>query len=351
MIFYYDAEKNIYPTQLDAVASGKPCFFYYYDKEFMQVDWKTEPTESLQELYRIRAQQIRDENEYVIVCYSGGSDSTNILETFYYNNIHIDEIVVVGALSQDPEQGSDFNHNGDLYHNVFPTLTQMNFPNTKITVLDYTQWFNDPTNFTLIQKYGNEWSKYIGGFKSVHNLFWYDFRKFVGKGNNKQTCYIMGSDKTIIYHGKIFGSYYTKISDLSVNDYGANYSDENFKRINFYISPEKTTTDIMRKQGHRLINYVNLKYIGKYDTSKIDQTFIYYNLKHPLQFKSKKSTYTALSARDKFMLNATNSEMFNMFTEGLRTIEKVTSTKNRIYFHSRKYWLTDSIETLDQQPI
>ena len=109
-IFYYDTEKNIYLTQLDAVAAkktGKNIFFYYYDKEFSQIDWTIEPLEPLEQLYKERAQKIRDENEYLILCYSGGVDSTNILETFYYNNIHIDELIMVGAFSQDSYKGSD----------------------------------------------------------------------------------------------------------------------------------------------------------------------------------------------------------------------------------------------------
>jgi hypothetical protein len=333
MIFYYDVEGNTYPTQLDAVASNKPCSLYFYDKELLQVDWKTSPSENLDTLYKMRAQQIRDEYDYVIICYSGGRDSLNILETFYYNNIHIDEIVVVGALSQDPESGSDANHNGDLYHNVFPTLNSMSLANTKITVVDYTTFFNNPNNFTLVNKYGNEWTKYIGGFKSVHNLFWYDFKKFVGKDNNKKTAYLVGSDKTRVFYDK--RSSYVKISDLAVNDYGANYFDENFTRLNFYTSPEKTATDIMRKQAH-LMNMFKYKPIG--DVTSF-QNKLYYNLKNPIVFESKKSIYTALSARDKFMLNATDSAMYDMFIEGLKTINKYGSSAQRYAFFTRPYYI------------
>jgi len=336
MIFYYDSEKNVYPTQLDAIASGKKCWIYFYDKEFMQVDWKTCPTETLDELYRIRAQDIRDNNEYVILCYSGGSDSTNILETFYYNNIHIDEIVIVGALSQDPSEGSDANHNGDLYHNAFPTLKTMNLPNTKITVVDYTTVFNNPNNFTLINRYGNEWTKHIGGYKSVHNLWWYDFKKFVGRNNNKQTCYIMGADKTQIEFDPFNDNkYYVKIMELAVNDYGANYSDENFRRINFYTSPEKTATDIMRKQAH-------LQMYCKKLEKDFRQETIYYNLKNPLVFKSKKSVLTTVSARDKFMLTSENSEMYDMMLEGLRTTNKILPFNQRnTHMNSRRYYIED----------
>jgi len=343
-IFYYDTEKTIYPTQLDAYAAkqaGKNIFFYYYDKEFLKIDWKTEPTESLEELYKERAQQIRDEYEYVILCYSGGSDSTNILETFYYNNIHIDEIVMVGAFSQDSYQGSDENHNGDIFFNAKPTLNQFNLPNTKISVYDYTDWFRDPNNFTLIKTYKDEWSKYIGGFKSVHNLWWYDFKRFAGKGNNKKTAWIMGAEKTGYEHG--FDKPRVRICDLGINDYGANYFDENFTRINFYTDPYYTK--IMVKQAHvmkRLYDGIKDNAIPPAILSSKREDIInrtVYNLKNPLVFKSKKSTTTSISARDMFMLNSKDSGMYDMFLRGLHTIKQYAPPSQPISFFTRPYYL------------
>ena len=101
MLFYYDDQGSIYLTPYDAWQSKRPCGFYYHDAVFDKANWKVEPTKTLDQLYAERARQIRDEYENVIVCYSGGNDSSNILETFYYNNIHIDEIVMVGSFSQD----------------------------------------------------------------------------------------------------------------------------------------------------------------------------------------------------------------------------------------------------------
>lgn len=57
------------------------------------VDWTTEPTETLRELYKQHAQYIRDTYDYVILYFSGGSDSTTMLNAFLDNNIHVDEIV------------------------------------------------------------------------------------------------------------------------------------------------------------------------------------------------------------------------------------------------------------------
>jgi hypothetical protein len=336
-LFYYDNESNIYYNQLDAVASKKPCWLYFHDKEMASVPWKLEPSESLDDLYKARAEYIRDNNKYVILCYSGGHDSTNILETFYYNNIHIDEILIVGAFGQDPSVGSDDNHNRELYKNAFPTLKQLNLPNTKITVADYTKWFDNPNNFTTIQKYGNEWTKYVGGFRSVHTLFWRDLKKFIGHENSKQTAYIMGTDKVYLHYEPDETSY-VRFNDLSFFDYGSNYEDENFKRINFYTDVHSTATNITRKQAHLINNFKRLNLNHTLSQTDLIHKIIY-NLRHPLVYMSPKSIYTSISARDIFMLNAKNSEMYNMFAEGVRTITKYGSAKEKYSFWTRPYYI------------
>jgi hypothetical protein len=337
-IFYYDSNSKVYHNQLDAIASKKPCWLYYHDKEMALVDWKTEPSQTLDQLYKARAEYIRDNNKYVILCYSGGHDSANILETFYYNNIHIDEILVVGALSQDSFEGSDENHNGELYYNAFPTLNRFNLPNTKITVVDYTKWFDKPNNFTLISKYGNEWTKYIGGYRSVHNLFWSDLKKFIGHENSKQTAYIMGTDKVYLTYEPNELSY-VRFNDLSFFDYGTNYEDENFKRINFYTDVHPTATDITRKQAHLVNRFrkLNIEHIGYTKTNILNR--ILYKLRHPLVYMSPKSVYTSISARDMFMLKSQNSEMYNMFADGMNTISKYASAKEKHNFWSKPYYI------------
>ena len=50
--------------------------------------------QNLTDLYRERAQQLRDIYDYLILSYSGGSDSHNILMTFLNNNIKLDQVFV-----------------------------------------------------------------------------------------------------------------------------------------------------------------------------------------------------------------------------------------------------------------
>lgn len=58
-------------------------------------DLKKEPSESLPSMYRRRAQWIRDHYDYVVLMYSGGIDSTNMLKSFFDNGIIPDEICTV----------------------------------------------------------------------------------------------------------------------------------------------------------------------------------------------------------------------------------------------------------------
>ena len=57
------------------------------------IDWTKEPKESLKELCKQHAQYIRDSYDYVILYFSGGSDSTTVLNSFLDNDIKIDEII------------------------------------------------------------------------------------------------------------------------------------------------------------------------------------------------------------------------------------------------------------------
>jgi len=347
-VFYYDGDKKIYRNRNDLLKQSKHWIrrFYYYDKEFGQVQWTKDPVEDLWTLYSRRAQQIRDEFEYVILCYSGGVDSTNVLEAFYYNNIHIDEILIVGAFSQDSEYGVDENHNGDIYHNVYPTLKALDLPNTKITVEDYTKHFNNPENFPLIKEFGDDFALQLGPYTSVHTLFWHDLKYFIGQNNNKKTCYIMCSDKPKLSIDGGNNLFFTDFNDHAVIDYGSNLVDENFQRVNFYTDPKAEA--IIRKQLHMIMefyiknvvveksmthDFFNVNYIKIIDN-------LVYDLKNPLRFKSKKSAISCLSVRDMFMLNKQDSDMFKIYKNATLKLDKYLSHTKRGY-QTRQYFISE----------
>jgi hypothetical protein len=335
-IFWYDDEKNIYKTHIDALISGKNCFLYYNDTLYNTVDWKTEPSLSLDELYKLRAQEIRDSYEKVILCLSGGIDSRNVLESFYYNNIHIDEILSVGAFSQDKYFGSDENNNKEIYVNVKQLLNNMNLPETKKTFIDYTEHYKDPFVFNTLKHKEDYWYTELGCWKSFHNLFWKDLKKYVIH-DNKKTCFVMGTGKTQV---NVYGSHpFVMFNDADITDYGFNYQDENLHRENFYWGNTHISAEIIKKQAFVMLKvYQNIPQKNSF-TSNYEKIYnkIVYNLRNPLEMPTKKSKSFLLSIRDEFMKRKTDSEMYKYYTEGLKKMAKDVGLSHKIHTTKRYY--------------
>jgi hypothetical protein len=93
---YYQVGNKMYANKMqalyDATKTKQDVSWHFNDETYKKIDWSIPPTESLLELYRQRAQQIRDEYDYIVLSFSGGADSHNILQTFLKNNIKLDEI-------------------------------------------------------------------------------------------------------------------------------------------------------------------------------------------------------------------------------------------------------------------
>ena len=54
----------------------------FNDEVFEAYDWTKEPEKTLDQLYDARARDIREKYDHVIVSYSGGADSHNMLMAF-----------------------------------------------------------------------------------------------------------------------------------------------------------------------------------------------------------------------------------------------------------------------------
>ena len=316
-IFWYDADKNVYKTHIEALKSKKQCWLYYCDDFYQKVKWKIEPTLSLDELYKLRAQEIRDTYDHVILCLSGGIDSRTVLETFYKNKIHIDEIVSVGAFSQDLYTGSDENNNDEIYYNVKTLLNDLNLPKTKIRDIDYSELFTDINNFSILKNYGNEWALNMGYWKSIHNYFWYDIKKHI-VNNDKKTCFILGTGKTRL---EVIPKPYIVFSEVDITGYCWKYQQDNLYRENFYFGPTEIGAEIVKKQAYIMYNAYQKMKNGNFfarEYINIYNNVIYnYSL---LNIPTRKSTNSILSIRDKYIKRKTDSELYKIYSDGLRKL-------------------------------
>jgi hypothetical protein len=155
---YYTLGKEIYYNKNQALLSGSkisgdvnnlnndPVRWYFNEDVFMKNTWDTEPVEDIRELYRQRAQQLRDSYDYIRLELSGGADSSSIVFAFLLNGIHLDEVIYRYPAQADKNMSgnawdtSATNHLSEFEFAVKPLLNWIatKSPNTKITVHDYT---------------------------------------------------------------------------------------------------------------------------------------------------------------------------------------------------------------------
>ncbi len=142
----YQAEQGVATAQK---SGSKYITYNFNDDVFTKIDWTIEPDISLSDLYKLRAQQIRDEYDYVILSFSGGSDSVEVLETFLEHGIFIDEIQTVHYNSliakrneEDVKNDTSLSVMLEYRKAVVPKLKRVKqlSPNTKITEIDVSDY-------------------------------------------------------------------------------------------------------------------------------------------------------------------------------------------------------------------
>jgi hypothetical protein len=140
---------NSYEAFLEASNINSNVNFYYHHDTFSKFDKRLLGKIPLNQLYKERARQLRDSYDYLILYYSGGADSHNVLCTFIENNIKLDEICI--KWPKPLRDGKFYNPNSiDISANnywsewdfavkpVLDWITQYH-PEIKITFKDYTE--------------------------------------------------------------------------------------------------------------------------------------------------------------------------------------------------------------------
>ena len=295
---YFYANNIIYQNKSEAILKNTQenrSYLYYHDEVWDKIDWTIEPEGSLDFHYKMQAQRIRDEYDYVILCYSGGYDSTNILEASYYNNIKLDKIVTQGAFKQDSFTGSDENQNGEIYKNVFPNIKQFGLDNI-LQVIDHSEFYSDITKLSVYEM-GENWVDDIGDRYSPHNWFWRDIHKYVvpEKYQDKKVAIIFGTDKPHLVKNSagLLGFSFNSVALTSYARY-KNPRQPNIEDVNFYWDPNYPL--IILKQLHTM---KKLNITGSQTEKSIHDAI--YNLKNPLVHKSEKSMTTRRGLRDNFL--------------------------------------------------
>jgi hypothetical protein len=241
---------------------------------FSNINWQLEPTTSLLDLYKQRAQQLRDTYDYVALTYSGGGDSTNMIRSFVDNGIYPDEVISY-MLTGDHFKQKGLGVNIEIEKNSEFVKKYITGKGIKFTTLDistqYNKWFEDPE---WVLRVGNRRAYAVAKFTSAYNN---EYRTLVDKG--KKCCIVHGLEKpniTINNNNNIV-CYFLDIQLDQANHHLLYKKDyDGFEHERFYITgdfPELTV-----KQTHVVANYFQNLWWSK-DFLKLGFKFDFRNYK------------------------------------------------------------------------
>jgi hypothetical protein len=261
---YYKVGDKFFNDKIEAIVHANTTLadieWNFHKEVYDKVDWTKEPELSLDTFYKLRAQQIRDQYDYVIVMCSGGGDSTNIVFSFLENNIHVDEVIASAPVSglnnfeATTDDNAPDNTMSETKYAQMPLMQEISqrFPNTKITINDYFENMQDFKTDDWLFRCG-EWIHPSSGAR-------YNLEKLTHLRNmaeaGKKIGIVYGIDKPILAITKT-DELYLVLADRAVNvqrpAFEKNYP--NVQNVLFYFTPEMPLLQV--KQAHVVANWVH----------------------------------------------------------------------------------------------
>lgn len=222
---------------------------------FLNHDWKIEPSESLDELYRRRAQQIRDSYDHVVLFYSGGADSGNILDTFVDHGISFDEIATYNYHRADRDNIFFHSEQKLVSYPKIESLKQqgLQFKHRFIDLSDIAHKILQDQHYDMNRAYyaASHWGlSHLA--RSYIRETTPDYISLMEKG--KKIAFVFGAEKPRLY--QVDDRYCIRFLDMidaCVSVRTQMLGRENEYDELFYWSPQ--AVDIVCKQGHVLKNF------------------------------------------------------------------------------------------------
>ena len=316
----------------------------FNNETFSAQNWLADPIINIRELYRIRAQQLRDRYDYIRLEFSGGGDSTTVLYSFVNNGIHIDEVVFrypkTGEknVSDDPFNFSPKNTLSEARYAAYPVLDWLTTaaPRTKITVHDYTENM-------LSQNYDESWvmntkDYFQPGHAFKHSATGYEGHKKLAD-TGQRICILYGVDKPklCIKDKKWYAYFLDVMANHSMGDFG-DYT--NMTNEYFFWSPD--LPELFIKQCHMVKNWFmlphnkHMQYVCRWPNYSYTHRTTYEHLIKPLiypdynqeTFQTSKPTNSFYNEMDYwFYTNFRDTVQYQRWQAGLDHLVKIIDNK------------------------
>lgn len=348
--FYRVGAKTFYSKPLallEATSTGQFPEWNFNNSTFESTNWLDEPGMSLKDLYRLRAQQLRDKYDYIRLEFSGGGDSTTALYSFINNGIHLDEVVFrypkTGEknVSDDPFNYKPENTLSEARYAAYPILNwlEKHSPGTTITVHDYSENM-------LTQEYDESWVLKTKDYFQPGHAFKHSATGYVGHkhlaDSGKRICILYGVDKPkLCIKDKKWYAYFIDImANHSVGDFGE-YN--NLTNEYFYWTPD--LPELFVKQCHMVMKWFmlesnkHLQYVCRWPNYSYTHRTTYEHIIKPLiypdynqeTFQTSKPTNSFYNEMDHwFYTNFCDTPQYQKWQAGLKYL---TSSIDEKFFN------------------
>lgn len=351
--YYLVGWKKFYNKTLalmESKATGYDVLWMFNDDVYGSFNWSVPIPETLDELYKKRAQQLREKYDYLILLYSGGADSSQALLSFINNNIFIDEIVmhlpeVFKAKSNNTDK-SNGNMWSEIEHSAIPFLNKLKNrldPRTKIKIHDFSK-----TGLQSLEK--DDWSELrrVGMSFNISAIlkqgYFTNEKDLVSLYETKRSvAFIEGIDKPLVYFdGKDYycffmdTSAYHVMSPLEFSDEGK--SNNNYFTEFFYWS--RDMPQIVIKQAQEIKYSCEVNQWTKFMASKILTTHIneYRDVLHPiiydkeiiLDFQTEKPSTKIIRPMDNWFWQTTSKKVQGHYLETIDYFKNNIDSKHGI---------------------
>jgi hypothetical protein len=261
---YYTTGDRIHYSKvhalIDATKTNEFPHWDFNNKIYGAQNWTQEPETNLRDLYRIRAQQLRDRYDYIRVECSGGGDSTTVVFSFLLNNIHLDEIVFrypkagAGNIIISADNSKAENHLSEYEFATRPLFNWLrtHYPNIKITVHDYSEdMINNKSRDESWVYFSKDFLQpaHVTKFTNYHAI---NHRLLADTG--KKICVLYGIDKPKLCIQD--NNWYAYFIDFQANYANSDIGDyTNITNEYFYWTPD--LPELVVKQAHIVRNWFN----------------------------------------------------------------------------------------------
>ena len=259
---FFEVGQEQHYSKLDAILRsaeiGQPVKWNFNNSVFEKLDWTKEPETDIVDLYQQRAHQLREKYDYLVLMFSGGSDSTTVLQTFLDIGVHIDEIMIVHWISGEQGDAQSF-INAEVTNAALPFLekNKEKLSNTLVRIDDISSILRNNICDPLFR------IQSMREVNNVHNLgiisYWHNLHvrhpEYTNCYNSGKTVgFVWAEEKPIIdydveqqKHVMCFEDHYghaPQPRDQEANDPNCNYEF-------FFSSPDAPLIPI--KQAHLLL--------------------------------------------------------------------------------------------------